>query len=63
MEDREQHLWIGTLGNGLDLFDRQTNRFKHHTLPNNIISSMLQDKKGNVWIGTVRGIGRFGKRS
>lgn len=68
-EDREQHLWIGTLGSGLHLFDRATSRFKYKAykgnvkdpLPFNYISSMLQDKKGNLWVGTSAGIVVFDK--
>ena len=68
-EDREQNLWIGTLGGGLDIFDRETNRFKHiqykgalqDPVPFNYISSILQDKKGNLWVGTTGGIAVFEK--
>ena len=63
-EDRQQNLWIGTLGGGLDLLDRKNGRFKHYQnkpeasdiLPSNYISDMIQDKKGNLWIGTDNGI-------
>ena len=68
-EDREQNLWIGTLGSGLDLFDRATSRFKHKQykgelqdpFPFNYISAMLQDKKGDLWVGTSGGIAVFEK--
>ncbi|OQP60553.1 hypothetical protein A3860_33265 [Niastella vici] len=63
-EDRDQQLWIGTLGSGLDKLDRKTNRFEHFTFndagrspfPLTYISALLQDRKGNLWIGTASGI-------
>jgi signal transduction histidine kinase/ligand-binding sensor domain-containing protein/DNA-binding response OmpR family regulator len=63
-EDNEHNLWIGTLDGGLDLFDRQSGSFQHYRykqgvqgeVPLNFISAMLQDKKGDLWIGTVFGI-------
>ena len=68
-EDREQRLWIGTLGSGLDILNRETNRFEHvayrgappDLIPFNYISAILQDKKGNVWVGTTGGIVVFEK--
>jgi signal transduction histidine kinase/ligand-binding sensor domain-containing protein/DNA-binding response OmpR family regulator len=68
-EDSEQNLWIGTLGSGLDLFDRKTNRFKHYQIkegrPNvvssNYISAIMQDRNGNLWIGSDVGITVFEK--
>ncbi|MBN8851620.1 MAG: hypothetical protein BGO55_04905 [Sphingobacteriales bacterium 50-39] len=63
-EDRDQRLWIGTLGSGIDILDRRTHRFIHHQYKESpqgpslfdIITAFLQDRKGNVWIGTVSGI-------
>jgi len=68
-EDTEQHLWIGTLGGGLDILNRETNRFEHirykGALPDlgpfNYISAILQDKKGNLWVGSTGGIAVFEK--
>lgn len=63
-EDRDQQLWIGTLGSGLDKLDRNTNHFEHFTfkgieqspVPLTFISALLQDRKGNLWIGGAFGI-------
>jgi signal transduction histidine kinase/DNA-binding response OmpR family regulator len=57
------------LGGGLDRLDRKTNRFIHHQyagkpndqLPSNFISCILQNKKGNLWVGTSGGIAVFEK--
>lgn len=60
-EDGDRNLWIGTLGAGLDRFDRKTNQFIHcksgqGVLLSNYISAIIQDRKGNLWIGTGSGI-------
>ncbi|GAA3954949.1 two-component regulator propeller domain-containing protein [Chitinophaga oryziterrae] len=60
-EDGDRNLWIGTLGAGLDRFDRKTNQFVHcksgqGVLRSNYISAIIQDRKGNLWIGTGSGI-------
>jgi signal transduction histidine kinase/ligand-binding sensor domain-containing protein/DNA-binding response OmpR family regulator len=66
-EDRDKNLWVGTLGRGLDILDKKTNRFKHNPfeianfgfLPSSYISSIIQDKKGNLWVGTNNGVAVF----
>lgn len=69
-EDREHNLWIGTLGSGLDRFDKRTNSFEHYTINKNgqpllanFISAILQDKKGNIWIGAENGLTVFNTRN
>lgn len=70
-EDRQQKLLIGTLGNGLDIYDRQTHSFKHYQysrkyqmpFPFDYVSAILQDKKGNLWVGSSAGIIFFGSGS
>ncbi|MCK5280572.1 MAG: hypothetical protein KAK04_18595, partial [Cyclobacteriaceae bacterium] len=56
-EDSENNLWIGTW-KGLDLFDRQHNKFIHYNLGINeelYITGILEDSKHNLWIGTFGG--------
>ncbi|SEW46833.1 Signal transduction histidine kinase [Chitinophaga sp. YR573] len=65
-EDKDQHLWIGTLSGGLDRFNRETKQFDHYknkpgALPFYSVSAILQDRKGNLWIGTDAGIVIFEK--
>jgi ligand-binding sensor domain-containing protein/signal transduction histidine kinase/DNA-binding response OmpR family regulator len=62
-EDLNHNLWIGTRFNGLDLFDKGNNTFKHFTsnsgpncLVNNVIRKILVDKEGLLWIATLNGI-------
>src|SRR5205085_10586826 len=65
-EDKDWNLWIGTLGNGIDIFDRRSNQFLHHQLESgqillnsDYISSIIQDRKGNIWMGTSSGLSVF----
>ena len=62
--DRDKNLWVGTLGGGLDLFDRKANNFKHNQFeigisgfePSKDISSIIQDRNGNLWVATDYGV-------
>jgi len=59
-EDRQGNLWLGTKDDGLYLFDpaqRTITRFSHSdkdpaSLGNNMIKTILVDKKGWLWIGS-----------
>jgi ligand-binding sensor domain-containing protein/signal transduction histidine kinase len=67
MEDRSGALWVGTFNGGLFRFDRATDRFKAyrydpqnpHSLSNDIVSRMLVDRDGVLWIATWDGLNRF----
>jgi signal transduction histidine kinase/ligand-binding sensor domain-containing protein len=60
----DQNIWVGTLLNGLCLFNTQTEKFQFFhqqendttTLVNDGILALLKDSKGNLWIGTGNGI-------
>lgn len=62
-EDSRQRLWIGTRNNGLDLFDRKTQRFYHIRQENGLISNHVsfisEDGEGALWITTEAGIVRM----
>jgi two-component system sensor histidine kinase ChiS len=63
-EDSKNNLWIGTASNGLNLYDRSSNRFIHFTqdstskiqISNNEVNSIMEDKQGKLWLGTGQGI-------
>lgn len=63
VEDSRNHLWVATAGGGLNLFDKKQKRFKSITvaqgLPSNIITNLLEDNEGNLWLTTSKGITRF----
>jgi signal transduction histidine kinase/streptogramin lyase len=70
-EDRGGGLWFGSYGAGLSRFDRRTGRFKTYlhepdnpsSLSNNIVSRMLIDHAGTMWVGTYNGLDRFDPRN
>lgn len=62
-EDPDNNLWIGTLGGGLNLFNRDKESFIHYykqpetgvSVNDNNINSITADRYGNIWIGTGYG--------
>jgi signal transduction histidine kinase/ligand-binding sensor domain-containing protein len=63
--DRDGPLWIGTLGGGLLRFQQGT--FTRYLpgdgLPSEYVSQILEDDRGNLWLGTRAGIARVSKDS
>lgn len=61
IEDKDGNLWFGSVGEGLYKYDGKL--FVHfgmeQGLNSNFIYSILQDKAGNVWVGTNKGLNRF----
>lgn len=64
MHDANGDLWVGTLGEGLW-------RVRHSTpaqsslrinLPSDTVQSLLEDREGNVWVGTTAGLHRLRPR-
>jgi signal transduction histidine kinase/DNA-binding response OmpR family regulator/ligand-binding sensor domain-containing protein len=72
-EDSDGDLWFGTLLQGVDMLDKETETFEHYkynpnfssTLSNNIIPrgqrSIIQDKYGHIWVNTENGINKIDK--
>jgi serine phosphatase RsbU (regulator of sigma subunit)/ligand-binding sensor domain-containing protein len=74
-EDRtnsENWLWVGTLGGGLNLFDRAAQQFFHYlpgannpngptgvALSSNEVRAIHFDKAGAMWVGTSEGLNRL----
>lgn len=67
MQEKDGKLWIGTDGDGINIFDPNTRLFtelRHipgdaNSLPVNSITVLYKDNKDNLWAGSVRG-GIFG---
>ncbi|MGQ9846331.1 MAG: ligand-binding sensor domain-containing protein, partial [Bacteroidales bacterium] len=58
----ENILWVGT-SSGLNRFNKLNNTFEYYTiadgLPNGTIYEIIQDKNGNLWMSTNRGLAFF----
>ncbi|MCC9166925.1 hybrid sensor histidine kinase/response regulator [Pontibacter harenae] len=59
---KDNTLWIGTYGSGVEHYDPKTNIFKHYTqgdaptqLNNSAVYALMEDRRGNVWMGTNGG--------
>ncbi|MGF1637953.1 MAG: two-component regulator propeller domain-containing protein [Cyclobacteriaceae bacterium] len=69
-EDADKRLWIGTR-HGIYFYDRQHDTiiasqdyFNNDEIPQKLISSILQDTNGNMWIGSIsEGLFRFEPKS
>ena len=56
-EDGAGHIWIGTYGSGISVFDPRSQKFLFYTkansgLPSDYVLSIKEDSRGNIWIGT-----------
>jgi ligand-binding sensor domain-containing protein/GGDEF domain-containing protein len=64
--DKQQRLWVGTFGGGLNLFREQTQDFLHFTtkvegvaLTNDSVNTLFEDSFGKLWVGTDNGLNIF----
>ena len=60
-EDSKGRLWVGTTSQGLELFDRETEKFQHFKdLPNNVhlgrVAFITEDKLGRIWVTLQQGV-------
>ena len=66
-EDDNVNLWVGTTGNGLNFYDKTTEKFtrvKHDdfdklSIVDNTIRTLFADSKNRLWIGIAKGIDMF----
>lgn len=67
-EDSQQRLWIGFRGRGVDVYDPNSNTFKHIRqagfpgLRSDFILNIYQDRSGAFWIRSRDGINRMEMR-
>jgi len=68
--DNSENVWIATKG-GLSKFSYEKNKFTNfqhikgdsNTISSNYITSLLEDYKGDIWIGTLRnGLDRYNRK-
>jgi ligand-binding sensor domain-containing protein len=68
-EEDDEHLWIGTMGEGLGLFNKsgvlvrkyQNNPEDETTLSNSDVFAVLIDSKNNLWVGTRSGLNKYNR--
>jgi len=66
-EDDNVNLWVGTTGNGLNFYDKTTEKFtrvKHDdfyklSILDNTIRTLFAGSKNRLWIGIAKGIDMF----
>ena len=72
LEDRKGNFWCGTYGSGVYCYDRKSlptgqAGFQHFTtkqgLVNNQVSTIYEDKSGNIWFGANGGVSRYDGKS
>jgi signal transduction histidine kinase/ligand-binding sensor domain-containing protein/DNA-binding response OmpR family regulator len=63
LEDSQHKFWIATLDRGLALYSKNEGAIKYlgedEGLANNQSLCILEDKNGNLWISTTRGLSRY----
>jgi ligand-binding sensor domain-containing protein len=61
IEDRQGHVWIGTVGAGVYRYDGSS--FRHYDvkdgLANDIVLWITEDRNGVIWLGTDNGLSRY----
>ncbi len=66
-EDSNNQFWLGTHGGGLCLFNRLTETCQTYGitegLPDLTITGIIEDKAGNLWITTQRGLSKFNPKT
>ena len=70
-EDEDGRIWFGTLSSGLNIYDPKTRRIKNYNfpsitpagLPGPIVSDILKDRNGVMWICTSMGVATFNKKT
>ena len=61
LEDRKENFWFGSIGSGVYYYNGKS--FQNFTtkegLLNNGVTTIYEDKKGNIWFGTGGGLSRY----
>lgn len=64
---KDASVWVGTYGGGFSRFNPQTKTFTTYrndindstSINSNLVNAILEDSRGDVWVGTQAGINRF----
>jgi ligand-binding sensor domain-containing protein len=64
LEDSTARLWVSTTGYGLYTITSNGTHVEPETaFPNKVISGLIRDKKGRLWISTMNGLFRYDPRT
>lgn len=65
LEDRKGNFWFASIGSGVYYYDGKS--FRNFTtkegLANNVVTTIYEDKSGNIWFGTEGGASRYDGKS
>lgn len=66
--DKSNKLWIGSFGQGLSRFDTKTKSLLNYNKDNQKLNaqyvfSLMEDKDGDVWAGTLTGLHLYNRKS
>ncbi|MFS0840063.1 two-component regulator propeller domain-containing protein [Paenibacillus sp. 1P03SA] len=63
LEASDGTIWIATFGSGFLRYKTSTDHYVHYTekngLANNTVYGILEDREGNLWLSTNRGLSKF----
>lgn len=66
-EDSKKNIWISTHSGGINKFNHAAKNFTRYStldgLPNDVVFGILEDKAGDLWLSTMKGLSRFNPAS
>ena len=67
-EDKHGNIWIGYVASGLSVLNPENGIFTHFTAENstlsdNFVSTIFEDFKGNIWVGTRGGLNLYNEKN
>jgi ligand-binding sensor domain-containing protein/signal transduction histidine kinase len=69
-EDRTGSIWVGSYGDGVNMYNKLTKKFRHYnrkqnnpnSLTNNFVNAIIDDGD-YLWVGTDQGLNLFNKKN
>ncbi|HET7434650.1 MAG TPA: two-component regulator propeller domain-containing protein [Thermoanaerobaculia bacterium] len=60
---RDGRLLVGTYGGGFSVFDPANERFTRYPVSHDRVEAVIEDRQGQMWVGTYEGLDRIDPRS